>query len=136
VITLFAVLGLDPLVDLFYLFGTSGALGVLLLLAGTSIAVVVFFTRHPHRQSAWQGRIAPVISSLLLVVILGLAVANIDILLGVPATAPQRWVVPALFALVLLGGIAYGLHLRTARRQVYNAIGLGAEAATTAELAR
>lgn len=136
VITLFAVLGLDPLVDLFYLFGTSGALGVLLLLAGTSIAVVVFFTRHPHRQSAWSGRIAPVISSLLLIVILGLAVVNIDILLGVPATAPQRWVVPALFALVLLGGIAYGLHLRTAGRQVYNAIGLGAEAATTAELAR
>ena len=50
VIIVYAVIGGDPLVDLFYLWNTSGALGILILLTLTSITVVIFFYRNPSGE--------------------------------------------------------------------------------------
>lgn len=133
VIVGYAAAGLDPLIHLFFWLGTSGGIGVLLLLALTSVAVFFYFARN---RIPGVGRIRtfvfPAVSVVLLGIIAGMAVANGDVLLGVPPTHILRWVVVAVYTVVLLIGIVYGLFLLTNRRQVYANIGLGAKAVTTA----
>jgi amino acid transporter len=83
VITLYAVMGWDPLVRLFFWLGTTGGFGILLLLGTTSLAVVGFFARHPTLETTWQRAIAPGLAAAVLVVMVWLAVTNYATLLGV-----------------------------------------------------
>ena len=129
VILVYALAGWDPLVTLFYRGGTSGGLGVLLLIAATSIAVVVYFVRHPSGERVWRRRIAPIAAILTLGVVVALALDNVDVLLGVPADHALVWAVPVAFAVAAALGFGWGLILRTAQPQVYAGIGLGAKAA-------
>ncbi|HEX2806233.1 MAG TPA: APC family permease, partial [Kineosporiaceae bacterium] len=129
VIVVYAVSGLDPLVQLFYTGGTSGALGILLLLGGACIAVLLFFARNRRGESLWHTVVAPVLATLGVGVILFLVLANFATLLGVEESSPLRWGIPASFILVGAGGVAYGLMLKIRRPQVYAAIGLGAKSA-------
>jgi len=129
VILAYALAGWDPLVTLFYRGGTSGGLGVLLLIAATSIAVVVYFLRHPFGENLWRRRIAPLAAMLTLGVVVILALDNVDILLGVPADHALVWAVPVAFAVAAALGVGWGLILRAAQPQVYAGIGLGAKAA-------
>ncbi|MBN1171078.1 MAG: APC family permease [Micromonosporaceae bacterium] len=129
VILLYALAGWDPLVTLFYRGGTSGGLGVLLLIAATSVAVVVHFTRHPGGESLWRRRIAPVTAMLTLAVVVALALDNVDVLLGVPPDHALVWAVPVAFVAAAGLGVGWGLTLRTLQPGVYARIGLGAKAA-------
>lgn len=126
VIVVYAVGGLDPLVQLFYYGGTSGALGVLLLITTTSIAVVTFFMRNPSGENAWHRTIAPVLASLALLLVLFLALQNFATLLGVDESHPLRWGVPIAYLVVALLGVGWGMVLRANRPDVYATIGLGA----------
>ena len=125
VIILYATAGWDPIVQLFYWCSTCGGLGVLLLLAATSTAVIAYFTRRRTGHSRWQRLIAPLGATAALTITAVLAVRNLATLLGVAADHPLTWAIPAGF------GIAYGLLLKTSRPEVYRAIGLGAKSATT-----
>jgi amino acid transporter len=129
VITTWAVGGWDPVVTLFYITGTSGALGVLTLLLLVAFAVVGFFARKPRGESAWQTLLAPLTAIALLGLILALVIANFAALLGVPDTSPLRWGIPAGYLAVAVAGCGYGLVLKRARPHVYAAIGRGALAA-------
>jgi hypothetical protein len=129
VIVVYALAGWDPLVTLFYRGGTSGGLGVLLLIAATSISVVVFFARHPGGETLWRRRIAPTAAMVALLVVVGLALRNIDTLLGVPPEHPLVWAIPATFAAAAILGLGWGLVLRVTQPAVYARIGLGAKAA-------
>ncbi|MBN1172020.1 MAG: APC family permease, partial [Micromonosporaceae bacterium] len=129
VIVVFAIAGWDPLVTLFYRGGTSGGLGVLLLIAATSIAVVVYFARHPSGETLWRRRIAPITAMLALLVVVVLALRNIDTLLGVPPDHLLVWAVPATLAAAAVLGVGWGLVLRVIQPAVYARIGLGAKAA-------
>jgi amino acid transporter len=131
VIVTFALMGWDPLVQLFYWGGTSGALGVLFLITVTSSAVLRFFARHPTGETVWRRIIAPFLATLMLVAVLILAVVNFSTLLGVPTGHPlPRWVLAA-YVVASLAGVWRAVRLRTKRPQVYAAIGLGPEAVTT-----
>lgn len=123
VITVFAVAGWDPLIHLFYWGGTTGALGVLLLIATTSIAIVRYFLQHPTHDTVWQRFIAPVLASLALVGVAVLAVANVDTLLGVEPTSWQRWAIPTAFPVIAVVGVCWALFLRHRRPDVYMNIG-------------
>jgi len=129
VITVFTVAGWDPLTNLFYIGGTSGALGILVLLPVGSLAVLGFFTDDRRGETLWRTRVAPLLSLTGLLVVLGLVVWHFAALLGVPDDSPLRWGVPALYAVVLAAGLGYGRWLKTARPSVYAAIGHGAHAA-------
>jgi len=129
VVTVFAVAGWDPLTNLFYIGGTSGALGILVLLPVGSLAVLGFFTDDHRGETVWRTRVAPILSLTGLLVVLGLVVWHFAALLGVPEDSPLRWGVPALYAVVLAAGLGYGRWLKTARPGVYAAIGHGAHAA-------
>jgi amino acid transporter len=130
VIVVYAALGLDPLVKLFYYGGTFGGFGVLLLIAATSIAVLVFFARNQTGENVWRRVVAPVLATICLLVIVYLAVANFATLLGVSGSSPLRWILPCVYVVAAVLGLIWGLALRGANPEVYSRIGLGAKATT------
>lgn len=128
VIVIYAVLDLDPLVQLFYYAGTTGGFGVLLLVTITSIAVIAFFARQPSGEDAWRRAIAPVLASIALVIVLFLAISNYDTLIG--TGSPERWLLPGSYIVVAAIGLWWARFLRRSRPDVYERIGRGANAAT------
>jgi amino acid transporter len=129
VIVLYAVNGWDPLVQLFFWGGTGGGIGVLLLITVTSIAVLGYFARHPEGENLWHRIGAPVLGTLLLLLMTYLALTNIATLFGVEPGSAPTWVVPTAFAVVTVAGVLWALILRSTRRSVYDGIGLGARSA-------
>lgn len=129
VIITYAAAGWDPLVQLFFWAGTSGGLGVLLLIATTSIAVIVFFARNSRGETVWRRAVAPALAAAGLLAVVWLALSHFGTLLGVPDSHALRWGVPAGYLLVAVLGVLWGLALREARPEVYRGIGLGAKAA-------
>jgi amino acid transporter len=132
VIVIYAVAGWDPLVNLFFWGGSGGGIGVLLLITLTSFAVIGYFVKHPEGEDFWHRLGAPVLGSVLLVVMSYLALSNIATLFGVEEGSKPTWVVPLAFAVLLVAGIAWALVLRGSRPQVYAGIGLGARSSTAA----
>ncbi|MEV4753648.1 APC family permease [Micromonospora sp. NPDC049559] len=130
VIAIYAITGADPLIHLFFWAGTSGGLGVLLLITATSIAVVAFFARHPHDEPVCRRLIAPTAATLTLTAVVVLAIGNFPILLGVPDGHILAWAVPTGYLTAAVLGTAWGLVLQRTRPYVYATIGLGARAAT------
>ena len=130
VITAYAAAGWQPMTQLFFWLGTTGGFGILVLLAATAVAVVVFFARDGRGETAWTRLIAPALAAVLLAGLVVLAVLHYGTLLGVPAGATAAWALPASYAAAAVTGIAWGLILRARRPQVYAAIGLGAHAVT------
>ncbi|MFJ6197749.1 APC family permease [Micromonospora sp. NPDC092111] len=131
VIVLYAVNGWDPVVQLFYYAGTGGGFGVLLLIATTSVAVIMYFAKSDTGETLWRRALAPALAAVALATIVVVAVANFATLLGVPPDSPLRWVIPAVYPVAALLGLIWGLVLRTSRPDVYARIGLGAESAAT-----
>jgi amino acid transporter len=131
VIVIYAVVGWDPLVQLFFWGGTGGGIGVLLLITLTAIAVVSYFIKNPEGEDFWHRLGAPVLSTILLIVVCYLALSNIATLFGVEPGSKPTWVVPLAFALVTLAGVIWALILRSSRPQVYSGIGLGARSASS-----
>ncbi|GAA3766813.1 APC family permease [Plantactinospora mayteni] len=134
VIVAYAVGDGDPLIHLFYWAGTSGGLGVLFLIAATSVAVVAFFGRYPHGESVWRRLIAPTVATLALTVVVVLAVGNVAALLGVSDAHPIAWAVPTGYLAAAVGGTAWGLILKRTRPDVYATIGLGARSVAASTL--
>jgi amino acid transporter len=128
VIVVYALAGWDPMVRLFFWLGTTGAFGVLCLLAASSIAVIRFFARDPRGESAWRRLLAPALAALALLAMVWAGVANYSTLLGVDPGSTEAWALPGVFAVAAVIGIAYGIWLRSARPDVYQGIGLGADA--------
>jgi amino acid transporter len=126
VIVVYALAGWDPMVRLFFWLGTSGAFGVLCLLATTSIAVISFFAREPRGESVFVRLIAPGLATLALLGMVWAGVANYPTLLGVRPGSLEAWALPGSFAIVAVIGSLYGLWLRSARPAVYQGIGLDA----------
>ncbi|GII88992.1 amino acid permease [Sphaerisporangium siamense] len=129
VIAVYAFAGLDPVVHLFFTIGSFGGFGVLLLLAGTSVAVLCYFAKNPGTENAWRTKVAPAVASVLLFVVLGLALSNFDVVLGVEPSSPLRWILPGVYLAAVALGVLWGLTLRASRPDVYANIGLGARAA-------
>lgn len=134
VIVVYALAGLDPLVQLFYTLGTSGGFGALLLLTCTSYAVFGYFRRDSRGETGWRTTIAPIIAMVLMTGILVAVIANFATLLGVPPSNPLRWGVPAAYLVVAVLGALYGLWLRSTRPAVYAAIGMGAKSTSVSML--
>jgi amino acid transporter len=130
VITGYALTGQNPMTRLFFWLGTTGGLGIMILLAATSAAVAVFFARNPRGESIWPRLIAPALAAALLTGIVILAVQHYALLLGVPPGSPAAWILPGTYAAVAATGLAWGLILKIRRPHTYAAIGLGAHAIT------
>jgi amino acid transporter len=136
VIVLYAINGWDPLVQLFFYGGSEGAIGVMLLITLTSIAVIGYFARNPQGENAWHRIVAPTIGTILLLAVCYLAFTNIATLFGVDPTSNVTWIVPTTYAVVMVAGIIWALLLRAGRPRVYEGIGYGARSAAASTTAR
>jgi amino acid transporter len=131
VIVLFAVAGWPAMNGLFFGGGAMGGLGVMILLAVTSAAVIRYFGVHPGGESLWARMTAPALSALLLGTAIVLAIWHFGTLLGTAPGNPAAWLLPSAFAVAAVAGLGWGAFLRARHPAVYATIGLGAHAATS-----
>lgn len=133
VLAVYAAMGWDPIVHLFFWLTVVGGLGVLILMAATSVAVIAYFARPANRDgiSGWRWLIAPALASAALLWILWATIDQFHTLLGVEATNPLRWIFPGAFAVAAVLGVLWALVLRAAKPDVYAGIGRGANSVTT-----
>jgi amino acid transporter len=123
VLLVFVLAGSDPILQLFTWLSGMAAIGVVLLMAGTSAAVVGYFRNHPRAATTWQRLVAPGAATIVLLALVLLIVANFDALLGTDPTSPLRWILPGLVLLAGVAGAIWGAFLRTRRPDVYRGIG-------------
>jgi amino acid transporter len=128
VIAAFAAAGWPAMNGLFFGGGAMGGLGVMILLALTSTAVIRYFSRQPGGESAWARMTAPALSALLLAAAIVLAIAHFGTLLGTRPGNPAAWLLPSAFGAAAVAGLCWGAFLRARRPGVYATIGLGAHA--------
>jgi amino acid transporter len=133
VIVVYAAVGADPLTRLFFLGGATGALGVLILLAVTAVAILVHFARQPaspgYPSAGGRPILAPAVAVVAVGAVLYLAVDHLDTLLGVAQDSPLTWAVPAGYATAAVLGLGWAVVLRVRRPDIYARIGYGAKAA-------
>jgi len=132
VIALFAVMGWPPMSGLFFGGGATGGLGVMILLAITSVAVIRYFGRYPGTEGAWVRVAAPAVSFVLLTGAVVLAVWHYGTLLGTAPGNPAAWLLPSAYGVAAIAGLTWGIVLKQRRPGVYATIGLGPHAATQA----
>ncbi|MFB7861566.1 APC family permease [Streptomyces sp. NPDC056069] len=101
-----ALLGLDPVVQIYAWFGGAGTLGLILLLCLTSVAVVVHFRRTPSRVSLWKGSVAPGTAAAGLLATLFLVLSNFELLIG---SRPAAYAFVAFLGVAFVGGVACAL---------------------------
>lgn len=123
VLLVFTLAGSDPILQLFTWLSSMAALGVVLLMAGTSAAVIGYFRHHQRAATSWQRLVAPGIAVVVLLAIVLLLIVNFDAVLGTDPNSPLRWILPALVLLSAALGAGWGVYLRTRRPEVYDGIG-------------
>jgi amino acid transporter len=123
VVVIFALANADPILALFTWLSGMSAVGVILLMAGTSAAVVGYFRRRTTEENLWQRAIAPSMATVVLLALVVLLIANFDSLLGTDPTSPLRWILPALVLVAAVAGIIWAIVLRRTNPDVYHGIG-------------
>ncbi|MFE7776778.1 APC family permease [Streptomyces sp. NPDC057445] len=117
-----------PVLRLFTWMGNVGALGVILLMAAASCAVIAFFWRRGAAGAqAWR-LVASALAGIALVAIAVYTVKDFDVLIGAGPGSSLSWILPGIIGLALVGGLLYGAVLRSTRPEVHARIGLGNEA--------
>jgi amino acid transporter len=104
IVGLFAIFGADPFLNLFAWLVGLGTLGVLVLQAAASVAVIAFFRRTRADTRAWQTLVAPLLGLAGLLTAIYLVLHNFDVLTG--ATSGAVPLLPWLIVLAALGGLA------------------------------
>lgn len=131
VIAIYAANGWDPITRLFFWLGVTGALGVLILMAFTSLAVARYFAIAPRGETRWRRAVAPWLSMTVLMSITLMTVLSFHVFLDVPGGSLTRWAFPAVYLAATGAGVAWALVLRTYRPDIYRRAGRGADADTT-----
>ncbi|MCX4544481.1 APC family permease [Streptomyces sp. NBC_01565] len=117
-----------PVLHLFTWMGSVGALGVTLLMATASIAVIAFFVRRGTAGAQVWRLVAAGLSGLALIGIAVYTVKDFGVLVGAEEGSALSWVLPAIIAAAALVGLASGLVLRRRDPGAHSRIGLGNEA--------
>jgi amino acid transporter len=112
--------GLDPVAEIYTWLSGASTLGIMVLMALSSLAVLVFFrTRPDARTSVWTNTIAPAVALVCLSLVTYLVVKNFDALVPSPVVANVLLVVlVASFAV----GATIALVLRSRRPAAYDAL--------------
>lgn len=124
VVASFWAAGMDPITQLFTWLSYVAAIGILLLMFGTSVAVLNYLNRHGDIETLWQKTIAPVLAILALGAVTYVTAANADSLLG-PSSATLKFVLPGLIVAAVVIGLIWGAVLRSSQPAIYAGIGRG-----------
>ncbi|MCO7204126.1 APC family permease [Microbacterium sp. CnD16-F] len=121
----FAVLGLDPVLQVFTWFAGVATLAIAILMAVTSVAVIVYFARTRRDRRAWNTVIAPglgfiglVLSAVLIVAYFPIMVGDVDAA-GTPVFATVSWSLLALVVLFPVLGYLQAAWIRSRRPAAY-----------------
>ncbi|MCB5909941.1 APC family permease [Streptomyces pinistramenti] len=117
-----------PVLALFTWGGNVGALGVILLMATASVAVIAFFVRRGAGRAQAGRLLAAGLAALALLAVLGYAVKDFDVLVAADRGSVLRWLLPSLIGIAAVVGLVHGRVLRVRRPAVHARIGLGNEA--------
>ena len=121
VVTVFAALRLDPILNLFTWIAQIGALGVLGMMTITSLAVVGFFRRHGG-ASIWTSLLLPLGSGLVMAFLFVYIFVNFGDLTGTQG-AMLGIVLPSLIPLAALAGWLLARRLRACDPKAYAGMG-------------
>lgn len=127
-VVLFAVLGLDPVLQVFTWFSGVATLAVALLMAVTSIAVVVYFARTRTDRRIWNTVIAPSLGFIGLLISAAMIGLNFPFLVGdvdadgAPVFGALTAVLLGLIVLFPLVGLVQALWLKRYNPAVYDQI--------------
>ncbi|MEU4125304.1 APC family permease [Streptomyces virginiae] len=117
-----------PVLHLFTWMGSVGALGVTLLMAAASFAVIAFFVRRGTAGAQVWRLVAAGAAGLALLAIAAYTVKDFGVLVGAEKGSALSWVLPGIIGAAVVGGLLYGALLRRSRPEVHARIGLGNEA--------
>ncbi|WP_434588200.1 APC family permease [Streptomyces sp. A5-4] len=117
-----------PVLHLFTWMGNVGALGVILLMATASLAVIAFFVRRGAGRAQAGRLVASGLSGLALLAIAFYTVKDFDVLVGTGPGSALSWILPAIIGVAAVVGLLYGAVLRSVKPEVHARIGLGNEA--------
>jgi amino acid transporter len=123
-IAVFAVAGADPIGTVFTWGAELTAIGILVLMICTSVAVVRYY-RAQGRPLGFKLGFAPISSAIALTAVLAVSIVNMDSLTGAESGATLRWALPGVILLVAAIGVALALRIRSTNPVVYDAIGRG-----------
>ncbi|MER6975820.1 APC family permease [Streptomyces carpinensis] len=117
--------GVDPYLDFYVWMSGAGALGIIALMALTSVSIVMFFARTKLDTRVWNSRIAPTLTALALLALLVLVVINFPLLVsGKTAALVIGFAMLGLFG----AGLVYGMVLKLKRPEAYAHLGTFAAA--------
>ncbi|QES50895.1 amino acid permease [Streptomyces venezuelae] len=117
-----------PVLHLFTWMGSVGALGVTLLMAAASFAVIAFFVRRGTAGAQIWRLTAAGTAGVALLGIAGYTVKDFGVLVGAAEGSALGWVLPGIIGAAVVIGLGYGLVLRARRPETHARIGLGNEA--------
>jgi len=122
---IFAVLNLDPLLQVFTWFAGVATLAIAILMAATSVAVIVYFARTRADRRVWNTIIAPAlgfvglaVSAVIIVVYFPIMVGDVDAD-GSPVFGAVSWALLALVVLFPVLGYAQAAWIRRRRPAAY-----------------
>ncbi len=116
---LFALAGLDPLLNLATSLSSMGAVGLMLLLTTTSLSIPIFFARRG--EYSWGKTAAPLTGGLLIAAITYLSLSNYSALTGTDLAIVNN--LPFLFIPIILLGLIHGFYLRKRKPAAYARVG-------------
>ncbi|WP_328911944.1 MULTISPECIES: APC family permease [unclassified Streptomyces] len=117
-----------PMMRLFTWAGNVGALGVVVLMAVASIAIIAFFIKRGAAGVQGWRLITSGISAAALLVIAFYAVKDFEVLLGADPGYGLRWLLPGIIGIAAIAGLIYGAVLQTRNPAAHAKIGQGNEA--------
>ncbi|MER7735032.1 APC family permease [Streptomyces erythrochromogenes] len=117
-----------PVLHLFTWMGSVGALGVTLLMATASFAVIAFFVRRGTAGAQVWRLVAAAAAGLALLAIAVYTVKDFGVLVGAEKGSALSWALPGIIGAAAVGGLLYGAFLCRSRPEVHARIGLGNEA--------
>jgi amino acid transporter len=127
-IIVFALLGLDPVVQVFAWLPSVAALSVLALMAVVSVSVVMYFRSHPSDVGVWKRVVAPVLSLAALVGMIIFVLVYFPLLTGEfdpdgnPFYGPISLVLVGIIVVAAVGGVIRALLMRSNRPEKYSAL--------------
>ena len=100
-VAVFAACRLDPELQVFAWFSGIATLGIVVLMALTCLAVIVYFRRTRSAVGAWQSLVSPLLGLVGLIAILVIVVANFATLIGGSSTLADIFIALVMLSIVI-----------------------------------
>jgi amino acid transporter len=121
VVGLFAVLQLDPILNLFTWISQIGTLGIMAMMALASFAVIAFFNKDAHGESPLVAMVAPVIAGLAMLALFIYIFFNFGAL--TQTSGAMGIILPGLVVLAAIIGIVLAARLKGANAAKFSRMG-------------